>query len=280
MVQAARAGRADVHAGTLAHRLNALYDRDRTCVVGQGQASWKGYAPAGHAGPVRSSACPSGALTFYLGGPSASAVSVTRAATAAYPPLAGPPWLFRSAYFHPRDGAVPQFGIEPPDQRGGEQPHLGGPRCGVSDHDKLALGEPVRQGVRGEVGPYDLVPAAEHRGHRAGRLPALIIDEPFDRGVQRLRVVPAGPPGAARPVGTVGTLVATREPVSMNRPDRWCLAAGPCVGLRSGQRLAGEPRALVRITVRHAVRHGGSPQRPPRTAPRPARRGHRRARPR
>ena len=66
--------------------------------------------------------------------------------------------------------------------------------------DELAVGEAVRAGVGGEVGPDDLGPVTEHRTHRRMFLPALIRQQAADRGRQRLGVVPAGPARAGRRV--------------------------------------------------------------------------------
>src|SRR2546428_3292340 len=50
MVQAALAGRADVHAGALAYSLQSLKDRDRPCVIRQsGNSSWNGHPRAARA---------------------------------------------------------------------------------------------------------------------------------------------------------------------------------------------------------------------------------------
>src|SRR6266567_7580401 len=165
MVQAALAGRADVHAGALAYRLQSLKDRDRPCVIRQVETP-PGTDTRGQRDPPPPSVLVR--LSFYLGVPSGSAVRVTRPAAIAHSPLPGPPRRGRAAYFHPFYRAIAEFGVDPAHERGSEQPDLCRPGCRVGGHGQLTAGEAVRPGVRGKLGADDLLPPAEYRARGRG----------------------------------------------------------------------------------------------------------------
>src|SRR5262249_61254148 len=214
-MQAASPGRADVHAGTLAHRLKALKDGDRTGIVGQKQAppEWMRDRARRPRPPSASGAH----LLFYLGLPRDSAVVITWPASVANPPLAPLARGNRTPDPDPGDGAATELGVEPPDELWAQQPHLCRPGGGVGDDEQLPVGEAAGPGVGGQRGAHDLLPPAEHRAHSGRGPPAPVVEQPVDGDLERLRVLP---PGAAAPAGggragttgpSLGSAMAARD---------------------------------------------------------------------
>src|SRR5580692_8912508 len=193
-MQTSLTGRADVHSGPPTDSLQALQNRNRTCIVGQTELH-----PASEAhSPAPQDVATSRSIHFTFGyrqsGPSwPLAVRVARPAAAGYPPAAALPGRRRAADLDPADGPVAELGVEPPDQLRGEQPDLGGPGRRFGGHRELAVGERLRRGVRGQVPADDLGPPAEDRPDRGPLLPALLVEQAADGVAQELRVVPAGP---------------------------------------------------------------------------------------
>jgi len=216
---------------------------------------------------------PPAAVTFYLAVPPGSAVCVAWPAASAHPPFAWPPdRSCRSggpADPHPLHRARAKLGVQPADQLGREQSHLGRPSGRVRGHGQLAVVQGFGPGMRGQLGTDNLRPSPENRPHCGRLAPAVCIKQSVDRRVQRLRVVPAWPAAPRR--GRVGGGV-TFWPVNLwpGRP----VPLGQGISLRPGQGLAGDPRPG------RVVRHARSPRRKPRTSGPPGGRVRRQARPR
>src|SRR5450755_4285805 len=124
------------------------------------------------------------------------AVRVAVSPASWHPPSTTLPRARRPPDFDTADSALTKLGIEPADQHRCEQADLRSPRSRVGRDHELSLGEAIGAGVGGEIGPDYLGPVTEHRTHRRLFLPAMIRQQAADRGGQRLRVVPAGPPRA------------------------------------------------------------------------------------
>src|ERR1700759_2564360 len=106
----------------------------------------------------------------------------------------------RPANFDPFYGPLAEFGVEPADPHGREQPDLSGPCGRVRRDHQLAVGETVRTSVSSKVRPDKILPVTKHRTDRFLFLPALLRQQFADRGRQRLGVVAAdAPAGSERP---------------------------------------------------------------------------------
>src|SRR5271165_1814848 len=188
------------------------------------------------------------------------AVGVAGTLAARHPPAAALPWRRRTADLDPTDRSVAQFGVEPPDERRGEQPDLGRPGGRVGRHRELAVGEAVGAGVRRQVMADDVRPAAEHRAHRRPLLPAPRVEQAADGADQRLRVFPAGAPASgAGPIWAAGSGRARSRPGRVIRAGCGYAGsfgiialAGPWLALEAGRQIAPGPRVRLRRGERPA----------------------------
>src|SRR5258708_26736064 len=105
-------------------------------------------------------------VLFYRGDLSVPAVLARGPPPPSLPPFPRSPRLLGAADLDPGHSALTKLTVQPAHQRSCQQPHLGRPGSGVGDDQELSLGETVRAGVRGEVGPDNLGPAAEDRSDR------------------------------------------------------------------------------------------------------------------
>src|SRR6476646_8804568 len=79
---------------------------------------------------------------------------------------------------HPLDGPVAALRVEPGEQRGRQQPDLGGPGGRVGPHREDAVGEPLRLAVIGDLGSDDGRPPGDDAADSRLALPPALLDEP------------------------------------------------------------------------------------------------------